>query len=247
MPSAVSPPLRPNRSIDPASRGRYRGIHRGAHGPARGTVPIDPRRKMPRARGESGSGERITHMQLITRPPQKPSNISRVRPSPPPVATVADDPDLSVPFARLNLSIARLGHQVLEAVLADPKRESCSDGAALAIRYGLTIDLLPTIDQRIVFGAMRATAPHGYRLSLVLPFARHLLREAGRWQDDLPAFWRGPCWSDLSLVSLAEAWPGPSAVPMLVHRLTELTTAREKIKTHYEYASHLLRGWHDAN
>ena len=197
---------------------------------------------MPRARGESGSGERITHMQLITPTKKRPPNISRVRPSPPPPATLADDPDLSVPFARLNESIFRLGYQALEAVLADPKRESCSDGVALAIRCGLTVALLPCTDQRIIYAAMLSTAPHGYRLSLVLPFARHLLRETGRWQADLPAFWRGPCWSDLSLVSLAEAWPGPSAVPMLVARLVELTSARDKIETHYTYAAHILKG-----
>ena len=154
-------------------------------------------------------------MQTLSYPPKKKTTRSAVRPAPQPVATITGDPDLSVPFANLNLSIFHSGYQVLEAALADPKRKSCADGMAHAKRYGLTVDLLPCTDQRIIFAAMLATAPYGYRLSLVLPFARHLLREAGRWQDDLPAFWRGPCWSDLSLASLSDQWPGSSAVPML--------------------------------
>ena len=184
-------------------------------------------------------------MQTLSHPRKKKTR-SAVRPAPQPVATIAGDPDLSIPFANLNLSIYHLGYQVIEAALADPKRESCADGMVHAIRYGLTIDLLPTTDQRIIYAAMLASAPQ-YRLAVVLPYARHLLRQENRWQDDLPAFWRGPCWSDLSLVSLAEAWPGCSATPMLVNRLIELTTARDKIQTHYQYSVHLLRGVSDAN
>ena len=179
-------------------------------------------------------------MQTITYPPRRPPNKSAVRPAPQP-ATIAGDPDLSLPFANLNLSIFHLGYQVLEAALADPKRKSCADGMVHAIRYGLTADLLPCSDQRIIYAAMLATAPE-YRLAVVLPYARHLLRQENRWQDDLPAFWRGPMWSDLSLASLSDQWPGPSAVPMLVHRLIELTTARDKIQKHYQYSAHLLRG-----
>ena len=181
-------------------------------------------------------------MQTLSYPPKKQQNKSASRPAPQPIATIAGDPDLSISFANLNLSIFHAGYQALEAMLADPNRKSCAAGMAHATRYGLTVDILPTTDQRIIFSAMLATAQHDYHLALVLPFARHLLREAGRWQDDLPAFWRGPMWSDLSLESLAEAWPGSSAVPSMVHRLIELTTARDKITKHYEYAAHLLRG-----
>ena len=179
-------------------------------------------------------------MQTLSHPPKKKTR-SPSRPAPQPVATIAGDPDLSLPFANLNLSIFHLGYQVLEAALADPKRKSCADGMAHAKRYNLTVDLLPTTDQRIIYGAMLASAPQ-YRLAVVLPYARYLLQQENRWQADLPAFWRGPMWSDLSLASLSDQWPGSSAVPMLVHRLIELTTARDKITKHYEYSAHLLRG-----
>lgn len=179
-------------------------------------------------------------MQTLSHPPKKKTTRSAVRPAPQP-ATIAGDPDLSVPFAHLNESIFHLGYQVLEAALADPKRKSCADGMAHAKRYGLTIDLLPTTDQRIIYAAMVASAPQ-YRLAVVLPCARYLLRQENRWQDDLPEFWRGPMWSDLSLASLSDQWPGSSAVPMLVNRLIELTTARDKIQKHYQYSAHLLRG-----
>ena len=180
-------------------------------------------------------------MQTITLPRQKPPHISRVRSAPQPVATIAGDYDMAPAVARLQMSICHAGYQAIEAVLSDPRRQSCAVGVADAIRYGLTVDLLPTSDQRIIYRAILDTAPH-YRLAVVLPYARYLLREAQRWQDDLPAFWRGPMWSDASLVSLSDQWPGSAAVPMLVHRLIELTTTLEKITIHYSYANHLLRG-----
>ena len=158
-------------------------------------------------------------MQCIAPTQKRPPKISPSRPAPQP-ATIAGDPDLSLPFAHLNESIFHLGYQVLEAALADPKRKSCADGMAHAKRYGLTVDRLPTTDQRIIYGAMLASAPQ-YRLAVVLPYARDLLQQENRWQDDLPAFWRGPMWSDLSLASLSDQWPGSSAVPTLVYNAGE--------------------------
>ena len=178
-------------------------------------------------------------MQAITLLPQKPSNISRGRPAP--VATIAGDPDLSLPFARLNTTIFQTGVELLSAGLACPRRITCRLGVEAAINCGITVDSLPTTDQRIIFSAMIATAPD-YKLALVLPSARYLLKQENRWQDDIPAFGRGPFWSDKSLVDLAEAWPGSAATSMFAHKLIELQKVRDKIVSHYDYCVHLLKG-----
>ena len=130
---------------------------------------------------------------------------------------------------------------MLSAGLACPRRITCRLGVEAAIGCGITVDSLPTSDQKIIFSAMLAAAPD-YKLSLVLPFARYLLQQENRWQDDVPKFGRGPFWSDKSLIDLAEAWPGSAATSMFAHKLIELQKVRDKIVLHYDYCRHLLGG-----
>lgn len=175
-----------------------------------------------------------THRQWTRQ--NKPAARSTPRP-----ASIANDPDMSERFAALEMQIAHAGVELLSAALACPRRITCRLGVEAAVDCGITVDSLPTTDQRIIFSAMTATAPD-YKLALVLPFARYLLKQENRWRDDVPSFGRGPFWSNKSLIDLAEAWPGSAATSMFAHKLIELQKVRDKIVLHFDYCVHLLKG-----
>jgi hypothetical protein len=179
-------------------------------------------------------------MQVYQRQPKKPPARAHSRPSPSRPA-IARDPDFSDAFAGLEKEAIEVGNELLSVALACPKRESCASGIAIAQRCGIIADTFAGDDQKIIFRAMLATAPE-HRLDVVLPLARHWLRDAGFFDDaDTRAFMRTAIWSDASLVSLADGWPGSSFTFVYAKRLLEIRGRQKKIVEHYEYLSSLLR------
>lgn len=153
---------------------------------------------------------------------------------------IARDIDLGAAFAAICKSVDRAGIELLEVMLADPRRESCRLGVSYVISAGITEDTFFSEDQRIIFRAATITRPE-HRLDHVLLLARRWLRAANCWDDTDPRhFARGPRWSDISLEALVDQWPGPSYTRVYAPRLLNLSERRQKAIEHFDYLKTLI-------
>jgi hypothetical protein len=157
---------------------------------------------------------------------------------PPGRHAITHDPDLGLLAAALIKRRTEVEYELLSLVLADPARESCAAGVAMAKRFGITIDSFEADDLALIFSA--AAFASDRPLGTVLRLARRILQYHGMWDSQASSFSRGSRWSDEMLVNLADGWPSCTFIPAYAAKLKELARRSTKAAEHYGYVSHLL-------
>lgn len=173
--------------------------------------------------------------------PQKTQANSKWYPPKKPVMLPAIQRDRDLGNLAANLAMKRLNaeYETLAAVLSDPTKDSCDMGVAIATEWaGLTAEHFSSPDLSLIFQA--AVAGRHLPLGRVLILARRLLMTFHHWDPFAPAFCKGPRWSNESLASLCDQYPGATILVTLAPALIELHRRQTKAAKHFQYVRHLL-------
>lgn len=155
----------------------------------------------------------------------------------------ADDPGLTALWCRSLED--RLFHEtgVVHAALCDP-----ASGVSCARDCGISAaSFVAGYDLRLIYLACELAAPHG--LGAVLSLAKRALRADHLWDDDAPAWQRGPHWSDASFDAFAVdfcSFPAPALQRLAIREHAEalryIVARQRDAEAHYGEACRLLTG-----
>jgi hypothetical protein len=139
------------------------------------------------------------------------------------------EPDLAELQAKLTAERIDVEKSLVGSIYADPRRESCRRGVELALAAGVADDWFIDDGCMLLFQAA-VFAGRAEPLPLVIRLA----------VDVLNAYGQG--WNLQDVLRVADAWPGPTLVPVFARRLADMRHRAELAEDHWQACRHLLGG-----